>query len=314
MKTQTKKLNMLKILAAVLVLATILCGSMIGTGVYNASAATAAGRTYYFVFNRTYLSTANVNLKEKLNSITVRIYDSQDKEIESIVKVRKDNDNWLDDYMVEYNNSTGSAVYYTITYQLVDGNYPGVYWKITAGGEKYVSDGIVTTNKIYFTNDTVHIYCCEAMSLVSYKFLSFKVVGMNKIGAYKNWDIKMTNNNPFGVRLYFLNQLCFKGDAENCYGYTANHRARLLGAYGASDDSKTERINPNAAAGYATACFMVPDLAVNVPQTYSKYVTYANNLKYDAKTNTYSCSVYTGRKEASAGEYSTYLNTDPTLG
>lgn len=95
MKTQTRKLNMFKLFAAVLVLATILCGTMIGTGIYNASAEAESftiepGTTYAITYAIELLDRdRKINMSEYLKSITVKLYSKDDRELASFTREKK---------------------------------------------------------------------------------------------------------------------------------------------------------------------------------------------------------------------------------
>lgn len=147
---------------------------------------------------------------------------------------------------------------------------------------KYITDGSgsVTTDEIPLEDTTID--CCDnVMYLENYKFLQLRVTNSHYFfPAWWDWDIDIQNNNPFDIRAYYLNELCFEGDAKIFGGNTDNHKGINLKTSG-QEKYQNVRINHNGTAGYATAAIEVNRVAGgNLDPDTCLLVTYANNLKY----------------------------------
>lgn len=100
-------------------IAFILLGGFIATFILNfnfstisASAAT-TGTKYTFTFNRTKLNKGDVDLKDALSSITLKIYDENDKQLAAHTRA-SDGTTWTDNTNAVFEDTNGTASYYTL--------------------------------------------------------------------------------------------------------------------------------------------------------------------------------------------------------
>lgn len=284
-------------------LSVLLTVGVLGTAFVSIGSANAANvdslsvdsqKVYNITFDRRNFS-GELNLNKYLDTITVSFYDQSKTKFISFEKTSKDEDNWTDNSDVTFAETNTIAYYYTITYKLKNISFNGLYyWQIDRGGVNdapyYVYNGSKeATTELIATGITTDIDATyNVMKCVSYKPLNITVTKSYYAPLwYWDWDIEITNNNPFDVTIQYLNELCFEGDAKTFGGINDHKESFTLGANSTSDAKK---ITHNGTAGYLTVCMWISPIGAD-PESCGM-VRYANELKYDdsKKENKGTCS------------------------